>query len=95
LRLLKRQDGGQSVPAGPTYAETPAAQDLAGTACLRPTGQISVANLESLVSGAASHGGGWVPIVIGKVCSQTADPSNYSTCTASSGWIDLGDLKRS
>lgn len=44
------------------------------------------------MSGAAAHGGGWVPIVIGKVCSQTQDPSNYATCTASSGWIDLADL---
>ena len=33
-----------------------------------------------------------MPIVLSKVCSQTADPNNYSTCTASAGWIDLADL---
>jgi peptidoglycan/xylan/chitin deacetylase (PgdA/CDA1 family) len=27
-----------------------------------------------------------------KVCSQTQDPSNYATCTASSSWIELSDL---
>jgi hypothetical protein len=32
--------------------------------------------MESLVSGAASHGGGWDQVVIGKVCSQTLDPNN-------------------
>ena len=56
-----------------------------------PSGQITLANLEALVTGAATNGG-WVPIVIQKVCSQTQDPSNYTTCTASSGWIDLADL---
>ena len=45
------------------------------------------------MSGAASHGGGWVPIVIQRVCSATQDPSNYTSCTASGGWIDLGDLQ--
>jgi hypothetical protein len=59
-----------------------------------PTGQITLANLESLVTGAASNGGGWVPVVIQKVCSQTLDPAQYSTCTSSSGWIDLADLNR-
>jgi len=83
---------GSLSPAGPTYAETVPPKTWLALRAYAPTGQISLANLESLVSGAASHGGGWVPIVIGKVCSQTADPSNYSTCTASSGWIDLGDL---
>jgi peptidoglycan/xylan/chitin deacetylase (PgdA/CDA1 family) len=83
---------GSLSPAGPTYAETLPPKTWLALRAYAPTGQISLANLESLVSGAASHAGGWVPIVIGKVCSQTADPNNYSTCTASSGWIDLGDL---
>ena len=83
---------GSLSPAGPTYAETLPPKNWLALRAYAPTGQISLSNLESLVSGAASHAGGWVPIVIGKVCSQIADPSNYSTCTASSGWIDLADL---
>jgi hypothetical protein len=58
-----------------------------------PTGQVMLANLQSLVSGAASHGNGWIPIVIQKVCSQTVDTNNYATCTAASGWIELTDLQ--
>ncbi|HEV3069416.1 MAG TPA: chitobiase/beta-hexosaminidase C-terminal domain-containing protein [Streptosporangiaceae bacterium] len=83
---------GSLSPAGPAYAETLPPRNWLALRAYAATGQISLSNLESLVTGAASHGGGWVPIVIGKVCSQTADPSNYSTCTASSGWIDLADL---
>jgi peptidoglycan/xylan/chitin deacetylase (PgdA/CDA1 family) len=83
---------GSLSPSGPTYAETLPPKTWLALRAYAPTGQISLANLESVVSGAASHGGGWVPLVIGKVCSQTADPNNYSTCTASAGWIDLGDL---
>jgi peptidoglycan/xylan/chitin deacetylase (PgdA/CDA1 family) len=83
---------GSLSPTGPTYAETMPPKTWLALRAYAPTGQISLANLEALVTGAASKGG-WVPIVIGKVCSQTADPSNYSTCTASSGWIDLGDLQ--
>lgn len=83
---------GSLAPAGPTYAETLPPKNWLAMRAYAPTGQISLSNLESLVSGAAAHGGGMVPIVIQKVCSQTADPANYSTCIASSGWIDLGDL---
>jgi peptidoglycan/xylan/chitin deacetylase (PgdA/CDA1 family) len=83
---------GSLSPTGSVYAETLPPKNWLALRAYAPTGQISLANLESLVSGAAAHGGGWVPIVIGKVCSQTLDPNNYSTCTASSGWIDLGDL---
>jgi peptidoglycan/xylan/chitin deacetylase (PgdA/CDA1 family) len=83
---------GSLSPTGTVYAETLPPKTWLALRAYAPTGQISLANLESLVSGAAAHGGGWVPIVIGKVCSQTLDPTNYSTCTASSGWIDLGDL---
>src|SRR5258707_1015831 len=83
---------GSLSPTGPLYAETLPPKNWLALRAYAPTGQISLSNLESLVSGAAAHGGGWVPIVIGKVCSQTLDPNNYSTCTTSSGWIDLGDL---
>jgi len=83
---------GSLSPAGPTYAETLPPKNWLAMRAYAPTGQVTLANLESLVSGAATHGGGVVPIVINKVCSQTADPSNYSACSTSSGWIDLGDL---
>lgn len=83
---------GSLSPTGSTYAETLPPKTWLALRAYAPSGQVTLSNLESLVSGAGSHGGGWVPIVIGKVCSQTADPGNYSTCTASSGWIDLGDL---
>src|SRR6266699_2395871 len=83
---------GSLSPTGTLYAETLPPKTWLALRAYAPTGQISLSNLESLVSGAVAHGGGWVPIVIGKVCSQTLDPANYSTCTASSGWIDLGDL---
>ncbi len=83
---------GSLSPTGSVYAETLPPKNWLALRAYAPSGQISLSNLESLVSGAAAHGGGWVPITIGKVCSQTLDPNNYSTCTASSGWIDLGDL---
>jgi peptidoglycan/xylan/chitin deacetylase (PgdA/CDA1 family) len=83
---------GSLSPTGSTYAETLPPKTWLALRAYAPGGQVTLSNLESLVSGAASHGGGWVPIVIQKVCSQSLDPSNYSTCTASSGWIDLGDL---
>ncbi len=83
---------GSLSPTGSLYAETLPPKTWLALRAYAPTGQISLSNLEALVSGAASHGGGWVPIVIQKVCSQSLDPANYSTCTASSGWIDLGDL---
>jgi peptidoglycan/xylan/chitin deacetylase (PgdA/CDA1 family) len=86
------RSAGSLSPTGPTYAETLPPKTWLALRAYAPTGQISLSSIESLVSGAASHGGGWVPIVISKVCSQTADPGNYSTCTAAAGWIDLGDL---
>jgi Polysaccharide deacetylase/Chitobiase/beta-hexosaminidase C-terminal domain len=83
---------GSVSPTGPTYAETVPPKTWLALRAWAPSGQVTLANLESLVSGAATNGGGWVPIVISKVCSSTLDPSNYSTCTASAGWVDLGDL---
>lgn len=83
---------GSLAPGGPVYAETVPPKTWLALRAYAPTGQVSLSSLESLVTGAAGHGGGWVPIVIGKVCSQTQDPANYTTCTASSGWIDLADL---
>jgi peptidoglycan/xylan/chitin deacetylase (PgdA/CDA1 family) len=83
---------GSLSPAGPVYAETLPPKNFLALRAYAPTGQITLASLEALVAGAASHGGGWDPVVIQKVCSQALDPANYGTCTAASGWIELADL---
>jgi peptidoglycan/xylan/chitin deacetylase (PgdA/CDA1 family) len=83
---------GSLSPAGTVYAETLPPKTWLALRSYAPTGQVTLSNLETLVSGAASHGGGWVPIVIQKVCSSTLDPANYTACTSSAGWVDLGDL---
>jgi peptidoglycan/xylan/chitin deacetylase (PgdA/CDA1 family) len=83
---------GSLSPTGATYAEKLPPKDFFALRAYAPAGQITLANLESLVTGAAAHGGGWDPIGFGKVCSQALDPTNYSTCTSSSGWVELADL---
>jgi peptidoglycan/xylan/chitin deacetylase (PgdA/CDA1 family) len=83
---------GSLSPSGPAYAETLPPKDWLALRAYAPTGQVTLAHLEALVTGAASKGGGWDPVVIQKVCSQALDPSHYATCTSSSGWIDLSDL---
>jgi peptidoglycan/xylan/chitin deacetylase (PgdA/CDA1 family) len=87
------RSAGSLSPTGPTYAETLPPKTWLATRAYAPGGQISVANMEALVTGSAAHNGGWSQIVIGKVCSQSLDASNYTTCTASSGWIELANLK--
>lgn len=84
---------GSLSPTGATYAESLPPRSWLALRAYAPAGQVTLSNLESLVSGAASHGGGWVPVVIQRVCSATLDQANYSNCTASAGWIDLGDLQ--
>jgi peptidoglycan/xylan/chitin deacetylase (PgdA/CDA1 family) len=83
---------GSLSPAGPTYAETMPPKTWLAARAYAPSGQVTLANLESLVTGAAAHGGGWIPIVIQKVCSSTLDAANYTTCTSAAGWVELGDL---
>lgn len=84
---------GSLSPTGATYAETLPPKNWMALRAYVPSGQVTLSNLQSLVSGAASHGGGWVPIVMLRVCSSTLDPANYSKCTSSPGWIDLADLQ--
>jgi peptidoglycan/xylan/chitin deacetylase (PgdA/CDA1 family) len=87
------RSAGSLSPSGPTYAETLPPKDWFATrAYAAGTSGVTLTNMESLVSGAASGSGGWVQIVIGRVCSQALDPSNYSTCSAGSGHIELADL---
>ncbi len=77
--------------AGPTFAETLPPKTWLALRAYAPTGQVTLAGLQALVTGAAAKGG-WVPIVLSKVCSQAQDPANYASCTASAGWIELADL---
>jgi peptidoglycan/xylan/chitin deacetylase (PgdA/CDA1 family) len=84
---------GSITPAGATYAESLPPRTWMALRAYAPATQVTLANLESLVSSASTHGGGWIPIVIQKVCSASQDPANYASCTSSSGWIDLGDLQ--
>jgi peptidoglycan/xylan/chitin deacetylase (PgdA/CDA1 family) len=83
---------GSLSPTGAMYAETLPPKNWLTLPAYAPAGQITLANLKSLVSGAASHGGGWVPVSIQRVCSAALDKANYSICTSSAGWVDLGDL---
>jgi peptidoglycan/xylan/chitin deacetylase (PgdA/CDA1 family) len=83
---------GSLSPTGSTYAETLPPRSWMALRAYAPSGQATLANLEALVTGASAKGG-WDPIVIGKVCSQSLDPNNYTACTASAGWIQLSDLQ--
>ena len=84
---------GSLSPAGAVYAETLPPRNWLALRAYAPDGQVTLANLKSLVSGAASHGGGWIPVSIQRVCSAALDKANYSSCTSSAGWVDLGDLQ--
>ncbi|MDQ1730863.1 MAG: hypothetical protein QOK10_1022, partial [Pseudonocardiales bacterium] len=83
---------GSLSPTGPTYAESIPPRDWYATRAYAPNTRVTLANMQSMVTGAAGHGGGWSQIVIGRICSQSQDAANYTACTASSGWIDLADL---
>src|SRR5438874_12916044 len=74
-----RVAGGVS-PTGALYAETLPPKDWFATRPYGPTGQVTLANLEAMVSGAAAHGGGFDQVIIQKVCSQAQAPTNYPTC---------------
>ena len=86
------RSAGSISPTGPTYAETLPPADWYATRAYAPTGQMTLANMEAVVSGAASHHGGWSQLVIGRVCSQAQEPDNYATCTGTAGWVELADL---
>jgi hypothetical protein len=64
------RERGQPVPGRADVCGDAAAKSWLALRAYAPSGQVTLANIESLVSGAASHGGGWIPIVIGRVCSR-------------------------
>ena len=79
-----RTAGGLS-PTGAAHSETLPPRNWRTLRAYAPGGRVTLVNLESLVSGAASHGGGWIPISIQRVCSAALDKANYSSCTSSAG----------
>jgi hypothetical protein len=48
--------------------------------------------MQAEVNAAASHGGGWVQLVIHQVCSQTYDSADYSSCLNSWRPMELDTL---
>jgi peptidoglycan/xylan/chitin deacetylase (PgdA/CDA1 family) len=87
-----RGAGGVSA-SGPTYAETiPPASFLATRAWVPPTPASTptqLSDMQAEVSAAAAHGGGLVQIILYRVCSQTYDPNNYTSCLNSSRPVQL------
>ena len=86
------RSAGSLSPSGPTYAEALPPTDWYGTRAYAPSTQMTLANMKALVTGAASHGGGWSQLVIGRVCDQTLEAASYTACTGSAGWVELADL---
>jgi peptidoglycan/xylan/chitin deacetylase (PgdA/CDA1 family) len=85
------RSAGSLSPTGP-YADSLPPADWLALRAWAPGGQIILAQLEALVTGAGT-GGGWAPVVIQNVCSDSVDPTDYASCTASPGWIELSDLQ--
>jgi peptidoglycan/xylan/chitin deacetylase (PgdA/CDA1 family) len=90
-----RRTGGVSA-GGPVYAETVPPLDAYATrtwtAPTPSTSAIQLGDMQAVVNAAASHGGGWVQIVIHRVCSQTYDAANYSGCLTSWRPMELDTL---
>ena len=90
-----RGTGGVSA-SGPVYTETVPPLDAYATrtwtAPTPSTSAIRLGDMQAVVDTAASHGGGWVQIVIHRVCSQTYDPADYSGCLNSWRPMELDAL---
>ncbi len=90
-----RAAGGVSA-SGPVYAETIPPLDVYATrtwtAPTPSTSPIQLSDMQAVVNAAASNGGGWVQIVIHRVCSQTYDSASYSDCLNSWRPMELDTL---
>ncbi len=84
--------GGGIAPGGANVSGPIPPPDALAVAAYAPSGQITAADLESLVSDASAQNGGWIPVVIQNVCSQTLDAGNYASCKSSGGNIELSEL---
>ena len=85
---------GSLSPTGSRYAgPNPPSDDYYALRAWAPSTQITLAQLQSIVTGAYSNPsqGGFIPILIQRVCDQTLDPTNYASCQTGS-WIQLSDL---
>jgi peptidoglycan/xylan/chitin deacetylase (PgdA/CDA1 family) len=84
---------GSLSPAGPRYSGPNPPDDYYDIRAWASSTQITLAQLQSLVTGAFNNPaqGGWAPILIQRVCDQTLDPNNYATCKTGA-WIELADL---
>ena len=88
------RSSGSLSAAGPRYSgPNPPADDYYDIRAWAPSTQITLAQLQSLVTGAFNNPdqGGWAPILIQRVCNQTLDPDNYASCKTGA-WIELADL---
>jgi peptidoglycan/xylan/chitin deacetylase (PgdA/CDA1 family) len=86
------RSGGGIAPGGSNVSGPIPPSDPLVVAAYAPSGQMTASVLESLVTDASSQNGGWIPVVIQNVCSQTLDPNNYAACQSSGGNIELSEL---
>jgi peptidoglycan/xylan/chitin deacetylase (PgdA/CDA1 family) len=88
------RSGGGVTTTGPVYAETVPPLDAFSTrAWASPGGaEITLADLQSTVLAASSHGGGWVQLQGHIVCSQEFLPSDYEDCKNYFGHMELSTL---
>jgi peptidoglycan/xylan/chitin deacetylase (PgdA/CDA1 family) len=83
------RSGGGANFSGPTYSETiPPANPYSTLAIDESHGPLQVEFLESAVEAAASHGGGWVQIVLHMVC--RASTPDFNQCMSTEAPIELG-----
>jgi peptidoglycan/xylan/chitin deacetylase (PgdA/CDA1 family) len=87
------RSSGSLSPAGPRFSGPNPPDDYYDIRAWAPSTQITLAQLQSLVTGAYNNPaqGGWAPILAQRVCDQTLDPNNYATCKTGA-WIELSDL---
>ena len=87
------RSSGSLSPAGPRFSGPNPPDDYYDIRAWAPSTQITLAQLQSLVTGAYNNPdqGGWAPFVVQRVCDQTLDPDNYGTCRTGA-WIELADL---
>jgi peptidoglycan/xylan/chitin deacetylase (PgdA/CDA1 family) len=86
------RSGGGIAPGGSNVSGPIPASDPLVVAAYAPSGPITATVLESLVTDASAQNGGWIPVVIQNVCSQSLDPANYANCQGSWGNIELSEL---
>ena len=77
---------------GPTFGETAPPRDWYGIRAWSTGGQVLLNDLQNMIVTSSANGGGWVPIVLHEVCSQTFAPDRYTACTGTSGWMELDTL---